>query len=379
MLTVLNILASLILIGGIGIGVLRYAKYFSKSDKARRRYGDEAKETPSLPSLKLPVLLLILGLFALVALSGATQIPATHMAVVENTWTGQLYTLGPGTHIWPFEPRLTPLVTKVSAYDLRRQIIVIGAFDERGNPNLDSGVRADSNSPGRPTVDFWGRGWAYPNPETLVELHRKYGATYLDTWVERVWISSLKATQGSRPYDFVGNYRAQFENLVEESLQQQLTIEGRAPLVFVSQLSVVNFEFDPNIEGYLNTVAQKEFERQGAEQDILINQKKQEAAEIAVETQYIITKRTAEAEKAKRIAEAEGQGQAQERLADATAYEILKKYEAEAEGIEKVQQALADASESYLEYRRILQWSGDVPTYWGGGALPIINIGGPQP
>ena len=205
----------------------------------------KSEKPPSLS--RQGVILTALGISALIALSGTAQIPATHVGVVENTWTGELFMLQSGTHIFPFEPRLWPLVTHVEKYDLRRQIIEIG-----GQPVKQKGVQADSNSPGRPVVYFFCRGWAYPNAERIVELHRRYGRNYLDDWVKRVWVSSLKAIQDERPYDFVENHRVEFQNLVERALQQELLTEDGEPLVYVSQLAVVDFAFSSEVDKVLD-------------------------------------------------------------------------------------------------------------------------------
>ncbi len=71
------------------------------------------------------VLLLILFLF--LVSSGYTQIPGTHIGVAENQFTGNYFTVEPGLHFWPLDPRIVPFAVTVTKYDLRRQIIEIGA------------------------------------------------------------------------------------------------------------------------------------------------------------------------------------------------------------------------------------------------------------
>ena len=73
-------------------------------------------------------------ILALVTLSGAVYMPATSAAVIENTFRGSLFVLDPGTWVWPFEPRLMPMVTRVTIYDLRDQVIEIGAFNYHVSP-----------------------------------------------------------------------------------------------------------------------------------------------------------------------------------------------------------------------------------------------------
>lgn len=368
MLGLLKLLAILIIVAGPVVLFLPQLLW-----KLRDRSG----EARPIPGFRLAALLIVVGILASVALSGAAQVPATHIAVVENTWTGKFFSLSPGTHVFPFEPRLWPLATLVFKYDLRRQIIEIGG----NQPTIqEAGVQADSKSPGRPVVYFWARGWAYPNRDKIIELHRRYGPRYLDDWVERVWFSSLKGIQGQRPYDYVGNYRVMMQDEVESELQAQLFAEDEEPIVYVSQLAIVDFGYDRAIESYLDQVAQKEFERQQAEQQILINQKNQAAAIIQATTAYSETVIAANAEKEKRIREAEGQAEGQKKIADAQAYEIRAKYQAEAEGISLVQKAVSQAPD-YLTYQRQRAWGeggAKVPQTLfvgeGTGVVPFLDL-----
>jgi regulator of protease activity HflC (stomatin/prohibitin superfamily) len=371
MITVLWILAVCTLIAGLVWGSIRLY----------RRFGGEGYDRRTArPRLKLasPIVLTVFGMLFLILMSGSAQVPATHLGVVENTLTGQLYILEPGTHIWPFTPKLVPLITKVTVYDLRRQIIEIG-----GQPVKEQGVQADSESPGRPVVYFYSRGWAYPNPAKLLDLHRRYGESYLDTWVERVWVSQLKAIQGSNPYDYVGNFREAFQDQVEKSLQQQLMADDEQPLVFVSQLAVVDFDYDDTINAFLSSVAQKEFERQQAEQQVLINKRQQEATLIAATTAYSQTVIAADGEREKLSREAEGRAAAQKKMADASAYQILAEAKAKAEGILAIMKAIGVNPDAYLRYATVMEWDGKLPNYmFGNTPLPFMSIPsgtGPQP
>ncbi|PIQ73791.1 hypothetical protein COV58_00540 [Candidatus Roizmanbacteria bacterium CG11_big_fil_rev_8_21_14_0_20_36_8] len=370
MITFLKVASFLIVCATISVTIW----LFYEAKREVKAYDDErfpVKRWMYLTSLAI----FFLGTILSIILTGATQVPATRIAVVENTWTGRFYTLGPGTHFWPVARNLTPLVSRVFQYDLRRQVIEIGE-----SPVQENGVQADSNSPGRPVVFFHARGWANPNPETIIELHKRYGEGYLDNWVERVWVSALKGVQGQAQYDEVGSNRVVFQDLVETTLQMQLLDENETPLVFVSQLAIVDFDFEDSINTYLNTVAEKEFSRQQAEIQIGINTAIQEAQTIDAQTNYITTKRKAEAEKEKRIAEADGAAQAVVLAADAAAYEITARYQAEAGGITAVQTALAASPDAYLEYVRNTRWDGVLPQYMLGGApVPFISLPNTSP
>ena len=78
-----------------------------------------------MPWRLLGILFLVV-VFVMLASSSCTQIPATHIGVGENQFTGEYFTLEPGLHVWPLDPRIVPFAVNVTKYDLRRQIIEIG-------------------------------------------------------------------------------------------------------------------------------------------------------------------------------------------------------------------------------------------------------------
>jgi regulator of protease activity HflC (stomatin/prohibitin superfamily) len=390
MLLILQIIAAATLLGGL-LGIAWRVSWWRlqiaqerKQLKRSALYGGsapESQEAPKFPSLKLPAVVFVLGLLLCIVFlgGGAAQVSPTSIGVIENAWYGTMYPLQPGTHIWPFSRNLTPLITRVTVYDARNQIIEIG--EPPAGAKVPAGLTATqafgvpsaSDSPGQPIVYFRARGWARLNPDTIVELHRRYGASYLTNWVEQNWVTTLKAVQGRHAYDYLKNQRTVLENEVESLLQEQLS-----GLVIVSQLAIADYDYEQKVNAFLQDVAAKEFERQKQEQQIAINVKTQEAEKISVETKYIVTKRTAEAEQAKLIAEAKGRADATMLEADATAYQKKAIYQATADGIRLVSMSLTD---EYLRYQATDKWSGSLPTVWLGGeagALPILNIPMPQ-
>lgn len=319
-------------------------------------------DKPGIALLALALLLIFFG-------AGTVTVSPTEMAVLENSVTGELSVLTPGTYVWPFYPRTTPFITHAVTYDMRRQIIEIGGQDLKAQ-----GVQADSNSPGRPVVYFWARGWTAPNPEKLTTLHKRYGAKYADDWVERVWVSSLKAVQGQNPYDYVGNNRIDMQDGVEAALQTQLLDDDGEPLVFVSQLAIVDFGYDDALENYLNEINAKEFQRKQAEQQIAINSLNQQAEKIAADTRFINA--TRDAEGAAQVLQTAADAEAYQitALADANAYQIKVEYDAKADGIALLIKALG-GPEAYLKYVNATQWDGKLPFYmFGETPLPFLNV-----
>ncbi|MEK7611595.1 MAG: SPFH domain-containing protein [Patescibacteria group bacterium] len=354
----------LVFLGGLIWGGLRIMAWYSEEERGSRgfRNDDAAKSKTLRPSLALPIVLILLGLISGIAFSTATEVAPTSVAVVENTLNGQFYQLDGGTHVWPFEPVLTPLMTKVYSYDLRRQIIEIGEppAGAKPTPGLTAtqafGVASSSDSPGQPVVYFLARGWAFVNKDVIITLHRRYGADYVNSWVERQWVTTLKSIQGRRPYDYLKSNRVAFEDEVEKALQAQLVVDGK-PLVNVSQLAIADYDYEPAVNKFLQDVAQKEFERQQAEQQILINTKKQEAAVIEIQTLFLTTKRAAEAQKEKLNAEAEGQAQA-----------ITSVTNAQADANKKLS---ASITTILVEYEKVRRWGGLWPMYYSGSETPF--------
>jgi hypothetical protein len=315
----------------------------------------------------------------LVALSGAVYVPATSNAVIENTLTGDLFVLEPGTRVWPFEPRLTPVVTKVTLYDLRDQVIEIG-----GQPVKEMGVEASSSSPGRPIVYFYARGWAKANPNKLIELHRRRGTDWADSWVEKVWVTALKNVQRITAYDYVGTDPLEFTQRVESGLQAELSDVDGEPIIFVSQLAIADYDYADEVNSYLDQVAQLEFTRQEEVNRERVVLQQQTNKQIEADTDYNVKKRAAEAYRIEIETRAEGDATAKKLAADAEAYAIEQKYAAEAEGVVLLQQALARSPEAYLDYLRAMQWDGRLPTWWMPGSaesglpIPFIDVAPPE-
>lgn len=356
MLILLKVLFAVVLIAGAIM-----AGYFVYFNSIRERSDSEKK-------LTLPIMLFFFGLVMTVLFSAAVQISPTQVGVVTNTWTGELYSLDSGTHIWPFSKNVMPLITRVTVYSTMQRFIEIGS-----TPAAEGGVAASSASPGQPVVFFAARGWATINKDAILELHKKYGEDYLTTWVESVWITTLKQVQGKNLYDYVASQRLDMETTVEKELQLQLLAsDGETPLVIVSQLAIVDFDYDEKVNEFLNAVSDMQFQAQQAKQQTSINAEKQKADVIAAETSYLVIKRTAEATQIKNVTEAQGLADAVKLAADAEAYKITAEAQAQAQAVSVIQRNLTP---SYIDYLRALGWDGAYPQYWlGGSALPVLSI-----
>lgn len=361
LLTLLKVLFGL----GIAAGLIFLGLCVVYNYRLKSGYGDDGTKPKKLT---VPIVIILVSILLTIVFSAATYVGPKEIGVVENTWSGQLYVLEPGTHIWPFSQRVAPLVTKVYIYSTENRAIEIGSV-----PAAGGGVSASSSSEGQPVVYFAARGWATINKDTVVELHKKYGADYLDGWVEKLWVSSLKKIQGEHPYDYVANHRQEMETVVEEQLQSQLLgDDGVSNLVIVSQLAIIDFDYDEKVNAYLDSVSQMQFQRQQAEMQIEINKQTQEAEKIAADTTFLVTKRNAEAEAVKRITEAQGAADAVKLAADAEAYRIKAEAEAQSQAIKLIGEKL---DPQYIQYLLSLRWNGVNPTVtMGSGTVPVITI-----
>lgn len=333
-LWILRLLAFLVMAGGAGLLIYglqqRYRSYNPIPDAKLR--------------LPMCIALIISGFFALAVLSAATYVPATNVAVVENTTTGNFKVIGPGIHIWPLQPDLVPLTSKVTQYNMRRQRIEIGTEKE------SNGIASGSASPGQPVVYIQARGWVTPNRTQLIELHRRFGPTYADNWVERNWVTSVKAVQGVHPYDYLAGNRDRFSTEVEDALQKELYDGEENPLVVVTELAVTNFEYDKKTNDNLQAIADRANRQREATEEIEIAKREQEKQGVEAETRRQVAVKD---------------GQALVATANAEAEAIRIKYENE------------QRAQAYLQKLWIDKWNGQLPIYQMGNSTPLVQIPGP--
>ena len=375
---IIVILGVLVIAGAGALGVKRYAQFMAET----RNGNVDAKFKWLMPaSIAALGLVFMIGANSLIVVVGNTE-----QNVLENTLTGEIHVLDSGTHIFPLNPRVIPLVTQPHTFMTRKEsrehgqptkeCMQVSSADQRAECFRATAIAADSVSPGRPPVYFHVKYQVAPVPTeaALKELYRAYGPYYKEAWVEQQLTSAIKSVQGSRPYDFVGIRRAEFQNLVEEALNERLIGPSGEQLVIVTQLVVENYEFTPATNQYLDSVQQKEFERQKAEQQVAINEQLQTAEQIAADTRYNVEQRDAERDRDAQIKRAEGAADARQISADAAAYERLVKAEAEAEAIRLQIEQLGLDPASYLKLIELEQWNGKLPEYLfgSGGEIPVL-------
>ncbi len=363
----------LIMTGGISLGVVRY----------RRADGAPLGWRKWL----IPVALTLIGLMVILsAKSLIVVVGNTEKTVLENTLTGQIVVLDKGTHIFPLDPRVVPMITVPHTFETRKESRELGqpTSDCLSSPSAAdraacfraTAIAADSISPGRPPVYFWVKYQVAPidMDVELKELWRKYGLNYKESWVEQQLTSAIKSVQGSRAYDFVGINRAKFQDLVEEALNARLIGPSGNQLVLVTQLVVENYEFTPETNQYLDTVQQQEFARQKEQQQVEINKQKQLAEQISADTRYAVEQRDAEKDRDAQRTRAQGSADARRISADAGKYEREQLAIAEAEAIRVQIEQLGGDPASYLKLEELDAWNGQLPDilFAGGDSVPIL-------
>lgn len=355
---IFRILFLVLLIASVAVPIVLWLNKNDKYNEEIRTWSrsNSSDQKPEFPSMKKYILggvaAFLFSLLGLGVWGSAKYIPATSVGVVENTTTGSFSTIGPGIHVWPLQSNLVPFASKVTEYSLKRQRIEIGIDPETENAPV--GIAAGSNSPGNPAVYIQARGWATPNQDNVIILHRRYGGDYQNVWVERNWVTAVKSVQGQYPYDYLIKSRQKFADEVEQTLQAQM-YEGDEQLVEVSQLAVTNFEFDGRIQEQLQQTAQKQFETQRAREEVEIAKQQQEKAKVEAETRLQVAEKDAES----KVAAARG----------------------EAEAVRLVNEAIAQQGTAYLTLKWIERWDGILPkiqTGEGTGTLLQLpdNIAG---
>lgn len=347
------ILALFILLAIAGICLLIWRDVQVDQMKARKR------EKYSVPPFKVGSAIVVLGVLGTFwAFTSITYVSASEMAVVENTTTGSLKALGPGLHMWPFDPKVVPFVSNVSTYSII-QDFDIGA----GAKTNKDGIQADSSSPGRPVVYFHNRIKVTPNKDKLVELHRRFGPGYINSWVRQVAESATKTVQGQNTLDYVGNNRGEFQQKVRDELEMNLRISVGDAWVYVNQVIVMDYDFDDATNAALKNIADAQFKVTQAVSEAALAEQKKNITETNAKAEAIVitTKATADAT-------------AKTTAATAESFRLTTEADGQAEAITKIQNALA-SSPTYIELQQVQKWNGTVPQFVGGtNSIPFINL-----
>lgn len=189
-------------------------------------------------------------------------------------------------------------------------------------------------------------------------IYRTIGQSYYDTIILPRIQESVKS--------MIAKYDA--EELIEnreklsQEIKEDLTAKLSAYNIEVIDASIENLDFS---DAFTNAVEAK----QVAAQEKLKAEIQQEQANIEAKAAAERAVIAAQAEAEKAVLAAEAAAEAKKKEADAMAYAGEK----EAEANEKIAASLSD---ELIEYKKIEQWDGKLPTYVGGdGTIPVLNFG----
>ena len=189
-------------------------------------------------------------------------------------------------------------------------------------------------------------------------IYRTIGPSYYDTIILPRIQESVKS--------MIAKYDA--EELIEnreklsDEIKVDLTDKLAAYNIEVIDASIENLDFS---DAFTDAVEAK----QVAAQEKLKAEIQQEQANIEAKAAAERAVIAAEAEAEKAVLEAEAAAEAKKKAADAMAYAGEK----EAEANEKIAASLSD---ELIEYKKIEEWDGKLPTYVGGdGTIPVLNFG----
>ena len=185
---------------------------------------------------------------------------------------------------------------------------------------------------------------------TAMNLYRDIGVEYATILISPRIQEDVKIIIAKYTAENLIENRQAMSDAIYELLKNELTDKG----INIISLAVENIDFTDAFESAVEAKQVATQEKQKAktqqEQQTMEEEQKAERARIA----------------------AQAQADVQKIEADAEAYAIRAKADAEAEANKKLNASL---TADLIEYNKILHWDGKLPTFTGGGTVPIVNFG----
>ncbi len=291
---------------------------------------------------KLIGLVVILFVLALGAVTSCTSVSTGHVGVVKHFGAVDTYALGEGVHFtspWPFtdveevtvQTSATETESAASSKDLQAvhtKVTVQWSIDPVSAPRL---VQRFGTCDG-----CWTNGIINPAVQEVVKaVSARYTAEQLVT--ERAQV------------------KREIEVGLNEFIGKTMSERGAKGAIKIANVAVTNFDFSKEFNESIEAKVK-------AEQDSL-------RAENEKRTR--ITQAEAKAREVTLAAEADAKQVTLK--ADASAYSIDANSKAKAAAIKRESDALA-GNPALVELRRIEQWDGKLPTFTGGGVVPMMQV-----
>lgn len=288
------------------------------------------------------VLVIILGFIAFDMVEPSYgifgKVPAGHVGILTTFGKVSDEVLGEGFH-------LKNPVAKITRMDVRTQV-EHGTYEAFSSDIQQVQVGL--------TVNF------NVNKDTAMNLFREVGTKYIDTIIIPRVKENTKVVISHYTAESLVENREMLSSEVLELMKIDMSVYG----INVTAISIEDIDFT---DAFTNAVEAKQVATQQklaaqTEEEKLTMQKEAEAA------REIITAET-EAERNKIAANANAEVIRIE--ADTAAYAVRVEAEAQAEANAMIADSLTD---ELVNYTVLSRWNGELPEYYGGDALPVLNI-----
>lgn len=288
------------------------------------------------------VLVIILGFIAFDMVEPSYgifgKVPAGHVGILTTFGKVSDEVLGEGFH-------LKNPVAKITRMDVRTQV-EHGMYEAFSSDIQQVQVGL--------TVNF------NVNKDTAMNLFREVGTKYIDTIIIPRVKENTKVVISHYTAESLVENREMLSSEVLELMKIDMSVYG----INVTAISIEDIDFT---DAFTNAVEAKQVATQQklaaqTEEEKLTMQKEAEAA------REIITAET-EAERNKIAANANAEVIRIE--ADTAAYAVRVEAEAQAEANAMIADSLTD---ELVNYTVLSRWNGELPEYYGGDALPVLDI-----
>lgn len=288
------------------------------------------------------VLVIILGFIAFDIVEPSYgifgKVPAGHVGILTTFGKVSDEVLGEGFH-------LKNPVAKITRMDVRTQV-EHGTYEAFSSDIQQVQVGL--------TVNF------NVNKDTAMNLFREVGTKYIDTIIIPRVKENTKVVISHYTAESLVENREMLSSEVLELMKIDMSVYG----INVTAISIEDIDFT---DAFTNAVEAKQVATQQklaaqTEEEKLTMQKEAEAA------REIITAET-EAERNKIAANANAEVIRIE--ADTAAYAVRVEAEAQAEANAMIADSLTD---ELVNYTVLSRWNGELPEYYGGDALPVLDI-----
>lgn len=261
---------------------------------------------------KLITLILIIAFVFLFIFKTYVVIHPGERAVVFNQLTGNLRVIGEGFHF------LIPFIETPTVYDVKVHTYTMSSKTWEGEVRQDDSLKALTKEGLVVFLDISVR--FHPDPEKLIELHKKIGKDYIDKVVRPQVRSIVRLTISGFSVEEVYSGKREY---IQDTIAEKLKKTFAENYIVLDEVLMRDVRFTPDFEKAIEA--------------------KQIAQQEAQRMQYVLQKE--ELEKKRKIIEAEGEAEAIKKKGEALArYPALIQYEYVKKLAPNIQAIITDGS-----------------------------------